>query len=44
MYVITYFFLNPIDYNNTSVLVRDAIIEHCLLNDTINSKLDGRIK
>ena len=37
------FFLDPISYKNTGILLRDAIIKHCILNDTIDSKLNGRI-
>jgi len=38
------FFLNPISYNNTGLLIRDVLIEHFSNTDTIKSKIDGRFK
>ena len=38
------FFLNPISYNNTGVLIRDVLIEHFSNTDTIKSNIDGRFQ
>ena len=38
------FFINPISYNNTGILIRDALIEYFNNTDTIKSNIDGRFQ